>query len=109
MQYNIKKLEKILENGVEVKQLLTLEVVYDDETTSEHGKYISLEADPKEEAIIFSAELSLTLKDKVIETKEEVPVAQKDKAIKAEHIEARLEAKAEEEAIAVDLEEPIKE
>ncbi len=96
MKYTIQKVEKILEDGVATKQLLTLECERESGKTSQHGKHIALDADPKEEAIIFAAELELVLTEEPEITTEEVEIAEKDKNIKSEDIQSRLDARAEE-------------
>lgn len=100
MEYKIKRLSKVLENGVEVKQLLTLEVTYADESTSEHGKHIDLGANPKEEAVTFAAELEKVLVEPKEVVLEEVVVLEKDKEVKKVDIDAKIAA---DEALKVDI------
>jgi len=90
MNYQIHKVEKRSENGVEVDQILTLEVTYGDSSTTQHGKVIALDADVKEEAVNFAAELEAVLKEPVVETKEEVEVKVKDKEVKEADVVAKV-------------------
>ena len=99
MKYTIKQCEIISEDGVATKQLLTLSVERDSGVVSEHGKFIDLEADPVAEAEIFGAELSKVITDEPIITTEQVEIPKKDLEISEEKIQARLDAKAEEEPI----------
>ena len=57
MEYKIKRLETISEDGVEVRRVLTVEATHNDGSTSEHGKYIPLDTDVNDEAVIMAAEL----------------------------------------------------
>ncbi len=95
MNYSIKTLEKISEDGIEIKQLLTLEVTYEtlDEEgsnlTSLHGKEISLEADPNEEAITFAAELNMILTEPKEVIKENLPIEEPN--IDSEDIQEKID------------------
>ena len=114
MNYTIKSLQTRSKNGVEVDQLLSLEVTYDatetflDENgeeqtrnkTSTHNKVVPLGANLKEEAVTFAAELEIVLEEPKEVTIEEVVVASKDREVKKADIDAKVAA---DEALKADI------
>lgn len=88
MKYTILKVEKISENGVEARQILTLDVEYGNSSHTSHGKEITLDADPTEEAITFAAELDQVLTEPTVVTIEEVKL--KDTAIDVKDISVKV-------------------
>jgi len=113
MKYEIKNIVIRKEDGVAVDQLLTLDVEYSNGSHSQHNKVIAVDADIKEEAVIFGAELEAILQEPKEITVEEVVVATKDKEVKEADVSAKIvemeSAKVSKVEEAVVLEEPIKE
>ncbi len=90
MTYSISKLEIISVDGVQTKQVLTLEATFDNQTTSLHGKEVALDADIPQEAIDFAAELETTLEQPVITISEPVDLTDQQKEIDQQAVLGRV-------------------
>ena len=91
MQYKIASLVQNKVNGVVTRRLLTLEVTYQDGSTSEHGfELLAEDIDSKQAAIKYAAQLEGVLKERPVVIEEEVALTDEEKEIKDEDVQAKV-------------------
>jgi hypothetical protein len=95
MQFNILSHTKETVDGQEVRQVLTIQVTYDDNSTSEHGFVLTEEdkqVDINEVATKYAASLAGVLTERKPVVVEELHIEAVDKTIDAKDVQAILDA-----------------